>query len=270
MTKRYTCLILSLLTVLLVVSGCSSTKENLVYMSDVADMRHGTLALTPQPLKIRPSDELVINVSSEVPGATAAYNLPFNNTSAKTEIPEQNTVIRFQTYIVDKAGDILFPILGKIHVGGKTTAELAEYLTGRISETVENPIVRVELVNFKVQVTGEVKEPQSIDVRTERFTVLDAIAAAGDLTVQGRRDNVLLIRQEDGQVTYHRIDLNNARSWEAPYFYLQQNDVIYVEPGELRKEEQSYNEKRSFNLTLASIIVSSCSVIASLVIAFAK
>lgn len=239
-------------------------------MSDVAGERHGSLALEPQPLKIRPSDELMINVSSEIAGATAAYNLPFNNTSTKVEIPEQNTIIRFQTYLVDKSGDILFPILGKIHVGGLTTMQLAEYLTKRISETVENPMVRVELVNFKVQVAGEVKEPQTLDVRTERFTVLDALAAAGDMTVQGRRDNVLLIRQEDGEVTYHRIDLNNAKSWESPYFYLQQNDVIYVEPGELRKNEQSYNEKRSFNLTLTSIIVSSCSVIASLVIAFAK
>lgn len=270
MTKRYISIFLSLLIVLITAGGCSSNKENLVYMSDVADVRHGTLALEPQPLKIRPNDELMINVSSEVPGATAAYNLPFNNTSMKVEIPEQNTLVRFQTYIVDKSGDILFPILGKIHVGGMTTMQLAEYLTKRISESVENPIVRVELVNFKVQVTGEVAHPQSIDVHTERYTVLDAIAEAGDLTVQGRRDNVLLIRQEDGQVTYHRIDLNNAKSWEAPYFYLQQNDVIYVEPGELRKNEQSYNERRSFNLTLASIIVSSCSVIASLIIAFAK
>jgi polysaccharide export outer membrane protein len=151
-----------------------------------------------------------------------------------------------------------------------TTSGLAEYLAKRIGETVENPIVRVELVNFKVQVTGDVKDPQTIKVSSERFTILDAIAAAGDFNVSGRRDNVLVIREEDGEVTYHRIDLSNSKALESPYYYLRQNDVIYVEPGQLKKDELTYSPRRTFNVSLASILVSSASVIASLVIAFAK
>ncbi len=259
-----------LMVVMIALASCSSSKQNIVLMSDVATSNSGSLNLKQIPVTLQPDDELVINVSSEIPSATAPYNLPFNNTSLKSEIPEQNTLIRFQTYLVSKTGDIVFPILGKIHVLGMTTEQLAEHLTKRIAETVENPIVRVELVNFKVQVAGEVKEPQTLKVPSERFTILDAIAAAGDITVAGRRDNVLLIRENNGETTYHRIDLTNSKSWESPYFYLRQNDVIYVEPGEVRKDELTYNERRSFNISLATIIVSSCSVVASLIIALAK
>jgi polysaccharide biosynthesis/export protein len=263
--------ILGSIILLLTICSCSTTsKQNIVYFSDLSQSNEGAITVEKRPIKIASNDELVINVSSEVPEASAIYNLPFNNTSMKSEIPEQSTLIRFQTFIVGPSGYIHFPVLGKIHVAGMTTEQLADYLTQRIGETVENPVVRVELVNFKVQVTGEVKEPQTIAVPTERFTVLDAIAGAGDMTVTGRRDNVLVIRQEDGEITYHRLDLTDSKCMQSPYFYLQQNDVVYVEPGEVRKEELTYTSRRNFNVTVASILVSACSVIASLVIAFAK
>lgn len=251
----------------LMLSACRSSKQNIVYMSDLQSSLTGKLPMKFQSVTIQPDDELMINVSSEIPGATAAYNLPFNSTTLSSELPENSTLLKYQTYIVNPAGTIEFPLLGKIHVVGMTTTQLAEYLKKRVSETVDNPIVRVEIINFKVQVTGAVKDPGTVNVKGERFTVLDALASVGDAVTEARRDNILIIREQDGETTYHRIDLTDSRSYNSPYFYLRQNDIVYVEPGERIKDKLTYGDKRTFNVSLASIIVSSCSVIASLVVA---
>lgn len=264
MKKLY---VVSLIMVLL--ASCSTSKQNIVYLSDLTESKAGKLDIKFQPITIQPDDELMINVSSEIPGATAVFNLPFNNSTTKDELPENSTLLRIQTYIVNASGDITFPMLGKIHVMGMTTSQLAEYLEKRVSETVDNPVVRVELINFKVQVAGAVKDPGTVNVKGERFTVLDALAAVGDAQTEARRDNVLVIREQDGETTYHRIDLTDSRTFESPYFYLRQNDVVYVEPGDRQKDKLTYGEKRTFNVSLASIIVSSCSVIASIIVAFA-
>lgn len=259
--------LIALSMVALLLTACSTSKQNIVYLSDLSSETSGKLPMKFQSVTIQPDDELMINVSSEIPGATSIFNLPFNNVSAKNELPDNNNVMKFQTYIVPPSGDIMFPQLGKIHVAGMTTTALAEYLEKRISETVDNPIVRVDIINFKVQVAGAVKTPGTIEVKGERFTVLDALAAVGDAVTEARRDNVLVIREQDGETTYHRIDLTDSRTLNSPYFYLKQNDVVYVEPGERIKDKLTYGEKRTFNVSLASIIVSSCSVVASIVVA---
>lgn len=255
---------------ILLMGSCTSSKQNIVYMSDLQQKQSGAMPVKYEPLKIRPDDELVINVSSEVPAATAIYNLPFNNTSYKNEIPLQNTTVRFQTYIVNNQGDITFPVLGKIKVGGMTTTELADYLYKRISETVENPVVRVELVNFKVQVLGSVNAPGTVNLTSERVTILDAVARAGDLRTGGRRDNVLVMREENGEVKYQRLDLTSSDIVNSPYYYLKQNDVVYIEPGEIIKDELDYSARRSYKIQLTTTIVSACSVVASLIIALTR
>lgn len=266
--KKYSIPVLSLL--LLLLASCSASKQNIVMMSDLQGSQSGKLALRAPELTIQADDELAINVSSEVPAASAPYNLPINVNTAKEDLANQMDTRRLQTYRVNKSGDIVFPVLGRLHVAGMTTAAVAEMLAGKIAENVENPVVTVELMNFEIKVTGDVKTPQIIRSSKERMTVIDAIAAAGSINVQGRRDNVLVIREKDGETTYHRIDLTDSRTWNPEYFYLRQNDIVYVEPGPSRIDELTYNNRRSFNVSLASIIVSSCSVIASLIIAFAK
>ncbi len=261
--------LLALLGALLV--SCSTSKQNIVLMSDLEASAQGKLPLSAPELRIQPDDELAINVSAEVPAAAAIYNMPLNTNVPRTDLNATVTASgRIQTYRVTKAGDITFPVLGKLHVAGMTTSALADMLIKRISENVENPIVTVELVNFEVKVTGDVKEPTVIRPDKERFTVLDAIAAAGDINVPGRRDNVLVIREENGETTYHRLDLTDSRTWDPQYYYLRQNDVVYVEPGPNRKDELTYNARRTFNVSLASIIVSAASVLTSLVIALTK
>lgn len=255
-----------LLMAVLLLSSCKS-KQELAYFSDLENSVSGTVALQKSDLTIAPMDELMINVTSEVPEASAAYNLPFNIPGAKEDLLINSTTSQKQTYIVDKAGDIVFPILGKLHVAGMTTSQLAEELTRRIARDVEGPYVRVELVNFKVKIMGEVLRPGSYKFDTERVTVLDALAEAGDMTVFGRRDNVMVWREENGVATYHKLNLNDSKIINSPYYYLKQNDVVYVEPGSARSGQAEYNQNNSFKVSVVSAVVSGCSVVASLLIA---
>lgn len=258
--------LVSILSMLL--CSCTSSRENLAYFSVNTPQAQQFAGNTDWQLKIVPDDELMISVTSEVPEATAVYNLPITVTAARESLSDPlSTSGTMQTYIVDKKGDIKFPRLGIIHVEGLTTAQIADELTRRIAEDVEAPYVRVELVNFKVNVLGEVQKPGIVHIPSERFSVLDALAEAGDLTIFGRRDNVTLVREIDGKITYNRLNLNDASLMSSPFYYLQQNDAIYVEPTEARKGAAEYNQNNSYKISVVSTIVSGVSVIASLVIA---
>lgn len=244
--------------------SCKTT-QHLTYFEN-ADSIKTSMKNVDYALKLVPFDELQIIVNSLVPEATAAYNLPLINPARRGSIvaPNQEAM---QTYQIDKDGDILFPVLGKIHVAGMSTKELTDMLTKEIAKEVEDPLVKVNLLNFRVNVLGEVYSPGAKSVSKERYTVLEAIADAGDLTLYGQRENILLIREEDGVRTFHRLNIKDANIVNSPYFYLQQNDVIYVEPNKVRSSNSEYNSNNSFKVSVVSTIVSALSVIASLVIA---
>lgn len=254
---------LVLLFVIASLASCRSKQELAYFYKHTSP---DTLNLANYSIKIQPADELIITVNSLIPEASYPYNLPVLNPAHQGSI-EITTTTQNQTYTVDKEGYITFPILGKIHVEGLSTQEIAQRLTDKISEAVDQPIVRVQLVNFRVNVLGEVMKPGAIQVKAERFSILDALAAVGDLTVYGRRDNVLLIREENGERQFHRLNLNEATIVNSPYFYLQQNDVIYVEPSSTRKANSEYNQNNSFKIQIASTVVSVISVMSSLIIA---
>ena len=208
-------------------TGCKSS--NLAYFSDIT-ATEGSLPIIKSDIKIEPNDELLINVSSEVPEATSIYNLPYNNPATRA------------------GGDMI--------VNHTTT-----------QKDVEAPYVRVELMNFNVNVMGEVQTPGRYNFETERVSVLDALAKAGDMSVFGKRHNVTVWREEDGVVTYHKLNLNDSKAYSSPYFYLKQNDVLYVEPSESRAGQADYNQNNSYKVSVISAIVSGVSVITSLVIA---
>ena len=252
--------------------SCTSTKDNsLAYFRDLAVAPNGTL---PNPqgdysIRIQPDDELVISITSAVPEATAAYNLPMDNPATRSYL-RQTTQPRSQTYIVDDQGCIMLPVLGRMMVKGKTLGEISEDIKKLVEKDVHDPYVRVDIVNFSVDVMGEVRTPQRVYSGHQHFTVLDALAQCGDLTEFGKRDNVYVIRTEDGKRTYQRLDLNNSEIFSSPYFYLQQNDVIYVEPNQIRIDNSKYNQNNAFKLSVISTVVSTASVIASLIIALAR
>ena len=252
--------------------SCTSTKDNsLAYFKDLDAQVSGSLP-NPQgnyPIQIQPDDELVITVTSTVPEATAAYNLPMDNPATRGNLRTQ-TQPRSQTYIVDDQGYIMMPILGRIMVKDKTTSEISEEITAMVAQNVKDPYVRVDIVNFSVDVLGEVRVPQRVYSGRQHFTVLDALAQCGDLTEFGQRDRVYVIRTENGKREYHRLNLNNSEVFNSPYFYLRQNDVVYVEPNKIRVDNSKYNQNNAFKLSVISTVVSSVSVIASLIIALAR
>lgn len=250
----------------LMLASCSSSKTQLPYFTDLT-ASEGVLEQLDYNTQIKPDDELYITVSStSFPEATAHYNLPLEN-PAKRDLLRQTTTPRQQTYIVNSEGDITMPVFGKIHVAGMTTEELQEKLTEMIQKDVADAVVRVDLINFRVVVAGEVTSPRTINVNRNRYSILDAISEAGDLTPYGERSNVLLIREENGQRVYTRLNLNSSEVLTSPYFYLKQNDYVYVEPNEIRQANSKYNQDNAYKLTVISTIVSAASVIASLVIA---
>lgn len=259
------------------VSSCTSGKTVLPYFTNLP-AGDGELAQGSFELKIIPDDELNINVSATNQEAVDQYTIPYQrprqgdlydteNTTVTQLYTRRGQALTYQTYRVNADGFINFPVLGKIHVAGMTLEQLADFLTEKISADVKDPIVTVELLNFHVNVMGDVVHPGSRLVTRERYSVLDALAEAGDLRTTGERKRVLLIREENGKREYHRLNLNDAALLESPYFYLQQNDVIYVEPNSVAQANSRVDADRSFRVQLTSIIVSAASVIASLAIA---
>ncbi len=252
---------------ILLLSSCGSSKVNsLTYFEDLTDTVGGAIPVGDYQIRIVPDDELMITVTSLSPEATAQYNLPLVNPATRGAYEVQAQPVQ-QSYIVDKEGFIYFPVLGRIHAAGMTTDELTKFLVDKISSEVENPLVRVELMSFRVNVLGEVKDAGVQKVASKRYTLLDALAAAGDLTEYGQRENVLLIRSENGKLVYHRFNLNDSKSLASPYFFLKQNDVVIVEANNIKKDNSRYNQYNSYKISVISTVVSAASVIASLVIA---
>ena len=252
---------------ILLLGSCSSKKKSLTYFEDL-QITSGSFPITNYAPIIQPDDELLITVTSTVPAATAAYNLLLTNPATNLDIG-LTTSPQQPTYLVSQTGDITMPLIGKIHVAGLTTQQLTDKLTEIISKDVTDPIVFVRLRNFTVNVMGEVTIPGIKEISGERVSILDAIAAAGDLTPYGNRDDVLLIRETNGRREYHRLNLNSAELLGSPYFYLQQNDVIMVSPTKIREDNARYNQFSNYKLSVISTVVSACSIIASLIIALA-
>lgn len=237
--------------------GSCTTQKDLVYFSDLQNTSRFDAAIVNnvEP-KIQSNDMLSIGVSS----LNAESNLLFNgasisrvnerlNGNPSVEGPAGNS------YIVDKAGAINFPVLGKVQVAGLTKEEAQEKLTAEISKYVKNPIVNVQFQNFKVTVIGEVNRPSTFTVNNDNINLLEALGMAGDMTLYGKRDNVLIIREQNGKRSMHRVNLNRKDVLNSPYFYLQQNDIVYVEPDKAKGAQISTGRQvLPYLVSAASII----------------
>lgn len=212
--------------ILLSISACS--KRNLVYFSDMPQSAEQSSPIKNYIApKIQPDDVLSIAVSS----LNAESNVLFNNillpaTGSTNVIADKIN----EGYLVDKNGFINFPVIGKIALAGLTKEEATEKMTDLIKTQVKNPIVNLRFLNFKVTVIGEVSKPATFTVPSEKINVLEALGLAGDMTTYGRRETVLIIREKNGVRTTSRLNLNNKEVLNSPYYYLQQNDIVYVEP----------------------------------------
>ncbi|HEX6892993.1 MAG TPA: polysaccharide biosynthesis/export family protein [Chryseolinea sp.] len=215
------------LCLLVIFSSC--TPRNLVYFSDLPKNAESNTPITNYaPPKIQPDDILSITVSSLNPESNVLFNnvlLP--TTTGNTQVIADKID---EGYLVDKDGFINFPVIGKIELKNLTKEQATEKMTGLIKEHVKNPIVNIRFINFKVTVIGEVADPATFTVPTEKINILEALGLAGDMTAYGRRESVLIIREKNGVRSTARVNLNNKDVLTSPYFYLQQNDIVYVEP----------------------------------------
>ena len=256
-----------LITIFLLAS-CHSKKTSLPYFNDVVEIDEGVIPeLSNYKATIKPDDDLLITVTSSVLEATAGYNNMMPGYSSGPNGESLN--YRQLYYTVNSQGDVIMPILGNVHVAGMTVEQLQDKITEMIRKDVADAIVKVELMNFYVYVAGEVLTPQKINVTTNRYSIIDALAEAGDLTQYGERSNVLLIRNEDGKRVFKHLNLNSSDILTSPYFYLRQGDYIYVQPNEIKQSNSRYDNQNAYKLQVTSTVVSAISVIASLVIALA-
>ena len=261
-----------LLTVSLVLwlAGCTAPK-NVAYFQNAENIR-GMALQTEQPLRLRPKDKINIVVNTFDPLLVGQFNLTAATNSLRslgtTDPPlltmgnnGGSSTAQILAYTVDEQGDIVFPVLGKVTVAGKTRQEVATYLHDRLiaRELVKDPIVTVEYVNLGINVLGEVNRPGRIDIQKDYFTIIDAISEAGDLTINGQRDNVKVMREVDGEDQTFVINLCDRQAMlSSPAYYLQQNDVVYVAPNSKRRRESRSTgntfSQPSFWISLASLL----------------
>ncbi|HEY0054003.1 MAG TPA: polysaccharide biosynthesis/export family protein [Pedobacter sp.] len=214
-------------------TSCVST-EKAVYFNGQGDATLPSNITVPQTV-ITSNDLLSINVSSLSPTASAVFNAP-NITYSNTTTNITGGPVQASGYLVDAEGNIQFPILGTIKAAGLTENALRSQIIKGIldKKLLVDPIVTVRHLNFKVTVLGEVGNPTVINVPSEKITLLEALGLAGDVTIYGKKENVLLIREENGQKIIKRLNLNTSEIFNSPYYYLRSNDIVYVEPNKAK------------------------------------
>lgn len=232
-------------------SSCGSSKNTIYFQDMDKDTPVVEPVLEGYNVKIHKDDLLAIMVNSVNPELALPFNMPMVSYQVGSQNPPQQRVLG---YLVDKEGTIDFPILGVIHVEGLTREELVNTIKDRLikEDYIRDPIVTVQFLNFKVSVVGEVARPGTFTISGDRVTLLEALSLAGDLTIYGRRDRVMVIRESGGERAIRYLDLRNRELFDTPYYYLQQNDIIYVEPNKRRAQQSDINQNNSMGVWLSA------------------
>ena len=244
----------------LVMMAVSCAVPKVAYFTD-AQLGREVRVPSAEDLKLQEGDKISIVVNSRDPLLTNLFNLPIVTSSIGDS---GSSVARGMAgYTIDRFGEIDFPVLGKLHVAGMSRSEIASYIKESLisNNLIKEPVVTVEFENLTISVLGEVNNPGRISIDRDRVSLMDAISMAGDLTIYGRRENVLIQREEKGTKTFYKVDLtSSADLYASPVYYLQQNDIVYVEPNETRARQSTVNgnniRSTSFWLSLTSVLTS--------------
>lgn len=258
------CLLLAACAALL--SSCATPKE-VVYFQDLQQTDGTLAAVQAKEIRVRPDDKISIIVNSRDPQLTDLFNLPYvSRQLGQTLRSVTSTYGQSQGvsgYTVDSEGNIDFPVLGKIHVEGMTREEIGRCIKDELigQDLVKDPIVTVEFMNLTVSVMGEVAKPGRYAIERDRITILDALSMAGDLTIYGRRDAVMVQRMEGDTLQVYQLNLVSGQDvYNSPAFYLQQNDLVYVAPNDVKVRESTVNgnniRSTSFWISLGSLLTS--------------
>jgi polysaccharide export outer membrane protein len=255
---------LNLYILLLLFVSCS--QRNLTYLSDLPSQATNTedILNNIEP-KIQPNDLLDINITS----LSAESNVLFNRGVIQTGSGDNNAISTTKNdgYLVDKNGFVTFPVLGKVQMAGLTKEEATKNLVSGLSKYAREPIVNIRFLNFKITVIGEVNNPSTFNVPSEKINILEAVGLAGDMTAYGKRENVLILREQDGKRITTRVNLNSKLVLNSPYFYLRQNDIIYVEPDKVKAVQVSPTRSNiQYGLSIGLAFLSVLSILLSQVL----
>lgn len=251
---------------MIVVLGSCGSSKNVTYLQNL-----DSISLAPSrglyDAKIMPKDQLMITVSTTDYEASRPFNLTVHNSLGSAGSISSGGG-SLQQYVVDNSGFINFPVVGKIHVEGLTVHETEDLIKSKIQPYLartENPIVTVRMASYRITVIGEVNKPGVIPVTTERMSILEALAQAGDLSIYGLRDNIALIRTDAaGEKHQVRLNLNDANIINSPYYYVQQDDVIYVEPNNVKAKNSSIGSSTTLWFSFIGIATSVASLLVNI------
>lgn len=244
--------------ILLLTASCSSPKKTIYFHTNVkADTSKEIVDILPRPsLIISPDDIVAINISSVDAFTQKDPVSLFNEGGVPYNISAQGSGVgQVKGYLVDNEGNIDFPVIGKIMLGGTTPSEAKYIIARRLDSFIKSPVVEVRLLNYKVNMMGEVGRVGPVLAPNHKLNILEAIAASGDIPLTGRKDRVLIIREKNGKQEFGRINLNSKTMFTSPYYYLQKNDIVYVEPNRLKRQQT--NEFLLFYLPTISTLIGS-------------
>jgi polysaccharide export outer membrane protein len=244
----------------LLLNACSARKE-IAYFNDISKT---------SPAKEQGVSDLIYHMgdilSVQIVASELESTLPFNlpDLSTGSQLPNYtNGIASQQGYVIDQLGNIELPVIGLVRASGLKRHELISEIKDKLKPHIKNPVVHIRLLNFKITVLGDVRSPGTFTIPNERISILEAIGIAGDLNITAIRKNVLVIRETDSVKTSYRLDLTSSSILNSPVYYLQQNDVVYVEPNRAQRNSGSINSR-------AGILISAASLFLSIIILFSK
>ena len=257
---------LFLFVLLLMLSSCDMSKR-ITYFQDIQEQQTSYSNEQPSPeIRLRPEDKISIIVNTKVPELTNLFNLPYTTRVLGSNVENINSSSSHGAsgYIIKADGTIDFPVLGAVQAAGKTRDELSAYIKSELinRNLVNDPVVTIEFINLRFSVMGEVRSPGSYLITRDHITLLDALSMAGDLSIEGRRDNVLVLRPNaSGKLTAYTVDMRSFDDVQhSPAYYIHQNDYIYVEPNKKRANQSTVNantvQSASFWISVVSLLAS--------------
>lgn len=281
--KRSTNTLYALLILIMALTfGSCSVPKNISYFEDF----NTTMEIEANnrlQIRVKPEDQLQIVVSSKDPQLAALFNLPIvssrlgdNRTTyngVNTPYNPVSVTEKICNYTVDPEGNIDFPVLGKLHIAGMTRSEVSGFIKGELMgrDLMKDPRVTVEFLNTGISVLGEVKSPGRFLMNRDEVTILDALSMAGDMTIQGQRDNVRVLRKNGDTTQVYILDLTNGKElFNSPAYYLQQDDIVYVEPNNFRKRQTTVNGNSSLSASFWMSVVSVLSSVAVVIVSITR
>lgn len=253
MKKRITRTLLFFALSVVLLTSCAP-KAKIVYYQNIEESLQANAQWNSFVTKLQADDLLMIVVSAEDIESAAPFNL-VNTMTSNPNNPAGAAQMQQQLYLINAQGYIEMPIIGSLKLSGLTRTEAVQLIKNKVSRYLNDPIINLRIMNFKVTVQGEVVRPGVHSINSERLTLPEALALSGDLTIYGKRNNILVIRENDGERTFERVDMTQSDFIHSPYFYLRQNDIVYVEPNKTRVNSSSVGPNISIGISALSLLV---------------